>query len=154
MPARIEVVEQDITLAPVDAVVNAANESLQLGAGVAGAIGRRGGPSIQEECDRIGCQEMLMPLITPAELWKRSERYDIEEVFKLKDRRGADLILALLAREIRDQRDRHLHRPRDRLVAPQTDVADGDPFPVCLEGLEQLFELGVIPLEAEGNDHL
>lgn len=54
MPARIEVVEQDITLAPVDAVVNAANESLQLGAGVAGAIRRRGGPSIQEECDRIG----------------------------------------------------------------------------------------------------
>ena len=54
MPARIEVVELDITLAPVDAIVNAANESLQLGAGVAGAIRRRGGPSIQEECDRIG----------------------------------------------------------------------------------------------------
>ena len=54
MPARIEVVRLDITLAAVDAVVNAANESLQLGAGVAGAIRRRGGPSIQEECDRIG----------------------------------------------------------------------------------------------------
>jgi len=38
----------------VDAIVNAANERLQLGAGVAGAIRRRGGPSIQEECDRIG----------------------------------------------------------------------------------------------------
>src|SRR6188472_3303224 len=50
---------------------------------------------VREECDRIGCQEMLMPLITPAELWKRSGRYDIEEVFKLKDRKGADLILAL-----------------------------------------------------------
>jgi prolyl-tRNA synthetase len=50
---------------------------------------------VREECDRIGGQEMLMPLITPAELWKRSGRYDIEEVFKLKDRRGADLILAL-----------------------------------------------------------
>src|SRR6201999_745387 len=49
----------------------------------------------REECNRIGCQEMLMPVITPAELWKRSCRYDIEEVFKLKDRRGADLILAL-----------------------------------------------------------
>ena len=36
-----------------------------------------------------------MPVITPAELWKRSGRYDIDEVFKLKDRRGADLILAL-----------------------------------------------------------
>ena len=32
-----------------------------------------------------------MPVITPAELWKRSGRYGIEEVFKLKDRRGADL---------------------------------------------------------------
>src|SRR3954449_9688333 len=50
---------------------------------------------VREECNRIGGQEMLMPLITPAELWKRSGRYDIEEVFKLKDRRGADLILAL-----------------------------------------------------------
>jgi prolyl-tRNA synthetase len=50
---------------------------------------------VREECNRIGGQEMLMPVITPAELWKRSGRYDIEEVFKLKDRRGADLILAL-----------------------------------------------------------
>jgi prolyl-tRNA synthetase len=50
---------------------------------------------VREECDRIGCQEMLMPVITPAELWKRSGRYDIDEVFKLKDRRGADLILAM-----------------------------------------------------------
>jgi O-acetyl-ADP-ribose deacetylase (regulator of RNase III) len=44
----------DITVARVDAIVNAANEGLQLGAGVAGAIRRRGGRSIQEECDRIG----------------------------------------------------------------------------------------------------
>ncbi len=44
----------DITDAGVDAVVNAANNDLQLGAGVAGAIRRKGGPSIQAECDRIG----------------------------------------------------------------------------------------------------
>jgi prolyl-tRNA synthetase len=50
---------------------------------------------VREECDRIGGQEMLMPLITPGELWRRSGRYDIDEVFKLKDRRGAELILAL-----------------------------------------------------------
>src|SRR4051794_10397965 len=50
---------------------------------------------VREEMDAIGCQEMLMPLITPAELWKRSGRYDIDEVFKLQDRRRAELILAL-----------------------------------------------------------
>lgn len=54
MPARIVVKKLDITLARVDAIVNAANESLQLGAGVAGAIRRRGGQAIQEECKRIG----------------------------------------------------------------------------------------------------
>jgi O-acetyl-ADP-ribose deacetylase len=46
LPVRIEVAQLDITLAAVDAIVNAANESLQLGAGVAGAIRRRGGASI------------------------------------------------------------------------------------------------------------
>jgi O-acetyl-ADP-ribose deacetylase len=50
----LELAEGDITALEVDAVVNAANSALQLGAGVAGAIRRRGGPSIQEECDRIG----------------------------------------------------------------------------------------------------
>src|SRR5262245_20128901 len=54
MPATIELTKVDLTALPVDAIVNAANESLQLGGGVAGAIRLRGGPSIQEECDRIG----------------------------------------------------------------------------------------------------
>jgi putative ATPase len=47
----VRVVLGDITTEQVDAVVNAANEQLQLGAGVAGAIRRAGGPSIQAECD-------------------------------------------------------------------------------------------------------
>jgi O-acetyl-ADP-ribose deacetylase (regulator of RNase III) len=51
---QLELVEGDITRLEVDAIVNAANESLQLGSGVAGAIRQRGGPSIQEECNRIG----------------------------------------------------------------------------------------------------
>jgi O-acetyl-ADP-ribose deacetylase (regulator of RNase III) len=51
---RISIAEGDITELAVDAIVNAANNDLQLGAGVAGAIRRKGGPSIQEECDRIG----------------------------------------------------------------------------------------------------
>jgi O-acetyl-ADP-ribose deacetylase (regulator of RNase III) len=52
--ARIEITQGDITEADTDAIVNAANNDLQLGAGVAGAIRRKGGPSIQQECDRIG----------------------------------------------------------------------------------------------------
>ena len=51
---QLELVEGDITDLDVEAVVNAANEHLQLGAGVAGAIRAKGGPSIQEECNRIG----------------------------------------------------------------------------------------------------
>lgn len=52
--ATIEIIEGDITLLDCDAIVNAANDRLILGGGVAGAIARRGGPSIQQECDRIG----------------------------------------------------------------------------------------------------
>ena len=51
---QLELVEGDITDLDVDVIVNAANEQLQLGAGVAGAIRAKGGPSIQEECNRIG----------------------------------------------------------------------------------------------------
>lgn len=51
---RLELVQGDITTQATDAIVNAANNHLQLGAGVAGAIRTRGGPSIQEACDRIG----------------------------------------------------------------------------------------------------
>ena len=51
---QLEMIEGDITDLDVDAIVNAANEQLQLGTGVAGAIRAKGGPSIQEECNRIG----------------------------------------------------------------------------------------------------
>jgi len=51
---QIEVMEADITEQQVDAIVNAANNDLILGGGVAGAIARKGGPSIQEECNRHG----------------------------------------------------------------------------------------------------
>jgi O-acetyl-ADP-ribose deacetylase len=50
----IELVEGDITEQDTDAIVNAANQYLQLGSGVAGAIQRKGGVSIQRECDDIG----------------------------------------------------------------------------------------------------
>lgn len=51
---KLELVRGDITEMAVDAIVNAANAHLQLGGGVAGAIRTKGGPSIQEECNRIG----------------------------------------------------------------------------------------------------
>jgi len=50
----LELVEGDITEMDTDAIVNAANARLVLGGGVAGAIRRKGGPQIQQECDRIG----------------------------------------------------------------------------------------------------
>ena len=50
----LELCDGDITEMSTDAVVNAANGRLILGGGVAGAIRRKGGPSIQAECDKIG----------------------------------------------------------------------------------------------------
>ena len=55
---------------------------------------------VREELDRIGSHEMLMPVLNPADLWQRSGRYGIEELFKLKDRRGADLVLAMTHEEV------------------------------------------------------
>ncbi|MFQ5777613.1 MAG: macro domain-containing protein [Terriglobia bacterium] len=51
---KIALEQGDLTEAEVDAIVNAANNDLQLGGGVAGAIRRKGGPAVQQECDRIG----------------------------------------------------------------------------------------------------
>jgi prolyl-tRNA synthetase len=54
---------------------------------------------VREEMDAIGGQEMLMPVLTPAELWQTSGRYSIPELFKLKDRTGRDLILPMTHEE-------------------------------------------------------
>ena len=55
MPApRIVIISGDLVEQAVDAIVNAANDDLALGAGVAGAIRRRGGPAVQRECDAHG----------------------------------------------------------------------------------------------------
>ena len=60
----VELVQGDITDLATDAIVNAANEELQLGGGVAGAIRRRGGPAIQRECDDIGGTPVGTAVIT------------------------------------------------------------------------------------------
>lgn len=69
---------------------------------------------VREELNAIGAMEMLMPVLHPADLWKATGRYEIDELFKLQDRRGAELVLAMTheenitwhaAREIRSYRD-------------------------------------------------
>jgi O-acetyl-ADP-ribose deacetylase (regulator of RNase III) len=63
---RIVLCEGDISEQEVDAIVNAANTQLVLGAGVAGAIQRRGGAQIQQECDAIGPIELGDAAVTGA----------------------------------------------------------------------------------------
>jgi len=69
---------------------------------------------IRDEMDAIGAHEMLMPVLQPAELWQRTGRYDIDELFKLEDRKGSPHVLALtheesltfhVSREVRSYRD-------------------------------------------------
>ena len=57
---------------------------------------------IREEMNAIGAQEILMPVMHPAELWRRSGRWELmgDEMFRLKDRRGADLALGMTHEEI------------------------------------------------------
>jgi prolyl-tRNA synthetase len=54
---------------------------------------------VREELNAIGAMEMLMPVLHPAELWRRSGRYGIDELFKLTDRKGADMVLAMTHEE-------------------------------------------------------
>ena len=62
----LELVEADITDLDVEAIVNPANEKLLLGGGVAGVIKRKGGPSVQIECKRIGSTPTGTAVITGA----------------------------------------------------------------------------------------
>jgi prolyl-tRNA synthetase len=54
---------------------------------------------IREELDAIGAQEMLMPVLQPAEPWRKTGRLDIDELFKLTDRKGSELVLAMTHEE-------------------------------------------------------
>ena len=49
---------------------------------------------VREEMDAMGCQEVLMPTIQPADLWRRSERYDDygPEMLRIEDRHGREML--------------------------------------------------------------
>jgi prolyl-tRNA synthetase len=120
---------------------------------------------IREELDRIGGQEMLMPVLQPAELWKRTGRYEIDELFKLADRKGSELVLAMtheeavtwhVAREVRSYRELplilyHLQvkerdEPRPRAGVLRTRefiMKDSYSFDRDEEGLERSYELHI-----------
>ncbi|HEY5197222.1 MAG TPA: proline--tRNA ligase [Solirubrobacteraceae bacterium] len=55
---------------------------------------------IRQEMDAIGAQEILMPVLQPAELWKKTGRAGIPELFKLHDRKQAELVLAMTNEEV------------------------------------------------------
>ena len=57
---------------------------------------------IREEMDAIGCQELLMPVLHPAEIWQESGRYDEigDEMFRLTDRKGSPMVLAMTHEEV------------------------------------------------------
>jgi O-acetyl-ADP-ribose deacetylase (regulator of RNase III) len=107
----LRLVEGDITELDVDAIVNAANQYLQLGSGVAGAIRTKGGPSIQRECDQIGRCPVGGAVITGGGNLKA--RHVIHAVGPHGSDRDADekLIGATRARLRRIQPCRSLERP-------------------------------------------
>jgi O-acetyl-ADP-ribose deacetylase (regulator of RNase III) len=96
----LELVEGDIALLDADAVVNPANSALRLGGGVAGAIRRRGGPAIQEECDRIGgCPEGGAVVTAGGHLPARFVIHAVGPVWGRQNPAGSDRLLASACRE-------------------------------------------------------
>ncbi len=120
---------------------------------------------IREEIDAIGGQEMLMPVLQPADLWRRTGRYEIDELFKLRDRKEAELLLAMtheenltfhVAREVRSYRELpmilyHLQtkgrdeaRPRAGVLRTREfTMKDSYSFDRDAEGLDRSYELHI-----------
>jgi prolyl-tRNA synthetase len=118
---------------------------------------------IREEMEAIGCQEMLMPVLMPAEPWEKTGRYAIDELFKLDDRKGSPLVLAMtheecvtshVARDVRSYRDLPLmlfhiqtkerDEPRPRAGVLRTrefTMKDAYSFDRDEEGLDRSYEL-------------
>jgi len=120
---------------------------------------------IREEMDAIGGQEMLMPVLQPAEPWRKTGRLGIEELFKLTDRKGSELVLAMtheeavtthIAQAVRSYRDLPLivyhfqvkerDEPRPRAGVLRTRefiMKDAYSFDRDQAGMEQNYELHV-----------
>jgi prolyl-tRNA synthetase len=117
---------------------------------------------IREEMDAIGSQEMFAPVLTPAELWQKSGRYGIPELFKLKDRTGRDFVLPLTheetftfhAAELQSDKqlpqlwyhlqtkDRDEPRPSGGLIRVREFIMkDSYSFDIDQAGLDKSFEL-------------
>jgi prolyl-tRNA synthetase len=119
---------------------------------------------IREEMNRIGGQEFLLPAMHPAEVWQRSGRWTLmgEEMFRLRDRKGADLalgmtheeIFTLLALELSSYRDlpqlwyqfqtkfRDEPRPKSGLLrVREFTMKDSYSFDLDEAGLDRSFEL-------------
>jgi len=116
---------------------------------------------VREELDAFGAQEILMPVLTPAELWETTGRIGIPELFKLDDRNGRDYVLPLTheetvafhAREIQSYRalpqiwyhfqtkDRDEPRPRGGLLRVREFIMkDGYSFDRDEAGLDESFQ--------------
>ena len=120
---------------------------------------------IRDEMERIGAQEMLMPVLQPAEPWRKTGRIEIDELFKLSDRKGSELVLAMTHEEavtfhaaqmIRSYRDlplilyhfqvkeRDEPRPRAGVLRTREFVMkDSYSFDRDQAGLEEQYELHV-----------
>src|SRR3954454_7711769 len=120
---------------------------------------------VREEMEAIGAQEMLMPVLQPAELWKQSGRYGIDELFKLHDRKDAAMVLALsheealtyhISREVRSYRElpmilfhiqtKERDEPRPRAGVLRTrefTMKDSYSFDRDVEALERSYALHI-----------
>jgi prolyl-tRNA synthetase len=163
--------------APADA--EAVSHRLMVRAGLARQLGaglwtylpagwrshRRVEQIIREELDAIGAQEMLMPVMHPAELWQRTGRYGLAEQFRLQDRKGSEYVLAMtheeavtyhVAREIRSYRElpkilyhfqvkeRDEPRPRAGLLRTREFIMkDAYTFDRDAEGLDASYRLHI-----------
>lgn len=111
---RIQIIKGDITLQEVDAVVNAANSSLMGGGGVDGAIHRRGGPAILEECKEIirqigACATGQAVITTAGKLPAKFVIHTVGPVFSgARDDKAADLIRCY-RNSLSIARDKKLH---------------------------------------------